>query len=98
MPAPSPPISLRLPQATREKLDRAATKLHRSRSFLMQEALERHLDAIIREDIPHTSKRHLDTLLSLGGAGKNPDAPRTDLEVQTYTNWLRGDEQDNGKL
>ncbi len=86
------PISLRLPQATREKLDRASALMRRSRSFLMQEALERHLDDIIARDAPHEKKRRLGTLLSLGGVGKREQAPRTAAEVQNYTHWLRGND------
>ena len=89
MPAVLPPVSLRLPKATRDKLDKAARATRRSRSFLMQEALERHLDEIVREDATARPKR-FDVLLSLGGAGQRENAPRSAEDIQAYTNWLRG--------
>jgi predicted DNA-binding protein len=92
MGAAPPPISLRLPQATREKLDKAAVVLRRSRSFVIQEALERHLDDMIHESGLVADKRRLDTLLSLAGAGGHADHPRSADDVGNYTNWLRGNE------
>ena len=92
MPAPSPTISLRLKPASRERLDRVTEKTHRSRSYIMQVALDRHLDDIEREEASLTKKGHLSTLLSLAGSGYNPAAPRTALEIAEYTNWLRGNE------
>ena len=89
MPTLLPPVSLRLPQATRDKLDKAAAATRRSRSFLMQEALERHLDDLVREEAQGRPRR-LDTLLSLGGAGQREGAPRSAEDIQAYTNWLRG--------
>ncbi|HEY8579842.1 MAG TPA: ribbon-helix-helix domain-containing protein [Beijerinckiaceae bacterium] len=86
----STPVSLRLSAATRDKLDKAAAITRRSRSFLMQEALERHLDEIVRADA-RGGGRSLQTLLSLGGAGHRAAAPRTEDEVRAYTRRLRGD-------
>ena len=62
-------ISLRLPEATRGNLDRAAKMTRRSRSFLIKEALERHLSEIVQEHKGAESKSRLDRILALGGAG-----------------------------
>jgi metal-responsive CopG/Arc/MetJ family transcriptional regulator len=90
MSMPSPTISIRLPVAARERLDRATKLTRRSRSFLMQEALERHLADIVGEE--GGERRRLTTLLSLGGAGARPSQPRSAQEVDEHIRWLR----DNG--
>jgi len=92
MSAPTPTISIRLPEAARRSLDRATKLTRRSRSFLMQEALERHLAEIVGEQARPAAKGRLKTLLSLGGAGAHSLAPRTASEVDAHIRWLR----DNG--
>jgi metal-responsive CopG/Arc/MetJ family transcriptional regulator len=92
MPVSSPTISLRLPKEVRERLDHATVRTRRSRSFLMQEALHRHLADIERDQTLISPKRRLATLLSIGGAGKRDHAPRTDKDVNDHIRWLR----DNG--
>jgi RHH-type transcriptional regulator, rel operon repressor / antitoxin RelB len=62
-------ISLRLPDATRGSLDKAAKITRRSRSFLMKEALERHLSEIMQEHKGAESNSRLSRILALGGAG-----------------------------
>ena len=93
MPAASPTISLRLPEEARAKLDKAAKLTRRSRSFLMKEALDRHLaDIIVQEQAKDAPKRRLSTLLSLAGAGARPDNPRTAEEIDQHIRWLRSDD------
>jgi metal-responsive CopG/Arc/MetJ family transcriptional regulator len=92
VPDSSPTISLRLPKEVRERLDNATARTRRSRSFLMQEALHRHLADIERDETQKNPKRHLATLLSVGGAGKRDASPRTDKDVNDHIRWLR----DNG--
>ena len=58
----------------------------------MQEALERHLAEIVGEQTRSGKKRHLTTLLSLGGTGARSDVPRTAEAVDQHIRWLR----DNG--
>ena len=65
----SGPISVRLPDATRSSLDKAAKATRRSRSFLMKEALERHLSEIVQEHKGAEHVRRLDRILALGGVG-----------------------------
>jgi predicted DNA-binding protein len=88
MTTPSPTISLRLPQEARARLDRATLKTRRSRSFLMQRALERHLDEIEREEAQEPVRR-LSVTLALGGAAANNE--RTKSEIDAHIRWLRGD-------
>jgi hypothetical protein len=87
----SPTISLRLPAEARKRLDRATVTTRRSRSFLMQRALERHLDEIEREEAVPNGKR-LSVILSLGGKGVTPNGGRSFEEIDAHIRWLR----DNG--
>jgi predicted DNA-binding protein len=88
MTAASPTISLRLPQEARDRLDRATIKTRRSRSFLMQRALEKHLDDIEREETAAPMKR-LSVVLGLAGAGASPSAQRSTEEIDAHIRWLR---------
>lgn len=84
-------ISIRLPEASRKRLDQAAKLTRRSRSFLMQEALERYLADVVNGEVRGTGKRRLTTLLTLGGAGKRSGAPRSAEEINQHIRWLRDD-------
>jgi predicted DNA-binding protein len=88
MPESSPTISLRLPHKARERLDRATVTTRRSRSFLMQRALEMHLDEIEREEAVEPVRR-LTTVLALGGAGATVTARRGAAEIDEHVRWLR---------
>jgi RHH-type transcriptional regulator, rel operon repressor / antitoxin RelB len=90
MTAPSPTISIRLPKAACIRLDNAAKLTRRSRSFLMQEALERHLSDIVGEQNLGEPTQRLTHLLSLAGAGKSALKPRSAKEVDDHISWLRG--------
>lgn len=92
MPSPTPTISIRLPEAARRSLDRATKLTRRSRSFLMQEALERHLAEIVGEQARPAAKSRLTALLSLGGAGARSSATRSARDIDAHIRWLR----DNG--
>jgi RHH-type transcriptional regulator, rel operon repressor / antitoxin RelB len=89
---PSPTISIRLPDATRKSLDRAAKLTRRSRSFLMKEALARHLPEIVDEQSIDGGSNSLATLLSLGGAGASRTSKRSATDIDQHIRWLR----DNG--
>ena len=62
-------ISVRLSEAARGTLDKAAKLTRRSRSFLMKEALERHLSEIVLEHKGAEGASRLDRILALSGAG-----------------------------
>lgn len=85
-------ISLRLPKQMRNRLDQATLHTRRSRSYLMQRALEKYLDAIEREDALKNEQGPLETLLSLKGSGIGSSGPRTKDEIDGHIRWLR----DNG--
>lgn len=88
----TPTISIRLPDASRRDLDRAAKLTRRSRSFLMKEALDRHLAEIVGEQTVQAAKPHLANLLKLSGAGQSKSTVRSAKEIDQHIKWLR----DNG--
>jgi uncharacterized protein (DUF1778 family) len=92
MNAHSPTFSIRLPQEQRESLETAIKLTRRSRSFIVKEALERHLPDIIREQGGEAPNRRLTHLLSLAGAGVRKDRPRTREEIDAHIRWLRENE------
>ncbi len=85
-------VSIRLPEATKSKLDKATKLSRRSRSFLVLEALNRHLDDVLNEQSHEPKKKNLSLLLSLAKAGASKSNPRTAEEVDTDIRWLRSDE------
>jgi len=85
----SPTISLRLPKETLERLDRATAHARRSRSFLMQEALNRYLQEIELQAPPPSKTRPLTKLMALEGAGYREGAWRSSDEVIEHVRRLR---------
>jgi predicted transcriptional regulator len=88
----TPTISLRLPKNARERLDKVAAKSRRSRSYIIQAALERHLDEIEREEAEKPKKGRLSGILGLAGAGTVLNGPRSAEEIDAHIRWLRGDD------
>lgn len=85
-------VSIRLPEATKSKLDKATKLSRRSRSFLVLEALNRHLDDVLGEQTQNPEQKKFSVLLSLAGAGSKKPNPRTAEEVDAHIRWLRSDE------
>jgi RHH-type rel operon transcriptional repressor/antitoxin RelB len=85
-------LSLRLTKEARERLDKAAARSRRSRAYIVQEALERHLDEIEREETPAPKKSRFAAILSLAGAGAALNGPRTKEDIDNDIRWLRGDD------
>jgi uncharacterized protein (DUF1778 family) len=91
MAEPSPTISIRLPLSTRQMLDKVAKSTRRSRSFIMKEALDRHLAGIVRDEaVP--PRKHLAHLMSMAGAGAKYAPVRTKEEIDAHIRWLRDDD------
>ena len=86
------PLSVRLPDETRLLLDKAAESTHRSRSFLVKEALERHLVDIVAEQSGGAKKSRLERLLALQGAAAKRYGPRTAEDIDAQIREFRGDE------
>ena len=91
MQVPSATISVRLPDATRSTLDKAAKVTRRSRSFLMKEALERHLAEIVREHKGAQGASRLDRILALGGAGVRHAGAQSAAEIDKRIRAFRDD-------
>ena len=85
----SPTISLRLPKQTLDRLDRATARARRSRSFLMQEALDRYLDDVERKEAPLSTP--LARLMELKGAGAQANGWSSDEHVIEHVRSLRAD-------
>jgi Arc/MetJ-type ribon-helix-helix transcriptional regulator len=90
MPDTHPTISIRLPPAARRTLDKAVKATRRSRSYLMKEALERHLADIVREEA-QPPRKPLAHLLGMAGVGAS-STPRTAREIDAHIRWLRDDD------
>ena len=88
----SPTISIRLPEAARRSLDDATKLTRRSRSFLMKEALDRHLADIVKEQTGGADKNRASTLLSFAGSGVKLGALRSQEEIDAHIRWLRDNE------
>ena len=88
MKSPSPTLSLRVPTSVRKRLDRASAKMRRSRSWIVLQALEEHLDKVERKE-KATPKKPYSTLLSLAGAGAARNGPRAAEEILAYSRRLR---------
>lgn len=82
-----PPLSFRLPKDLRQRLDRVAARMQRTRSFVIRRALEKYLDAVRNEAAP-AGERRLATLLSLAGAGVAQTGPRSAEEIDAHIRWL----------
>jgi len=90
MPA-APTLTVRLPDATRSLLDRAAKSTHRSRSYLVKEALERHLNDITQEQ-GGKAKSRIAALREIAGVGVRLVGPQTTEEIDARIREFRGDE------
>jgi uncharacterized protein (DUF1778 family) len=82
-------ISIRLPEETRARLDRAMKLTRRSRSFLMKGALERHLDEVLSDEAEMQTAEPLATLFSLEGKGVRASSLRSREEIDRHIRWLR---------
>ena len=84
-------LSLRLPADTRERLDRVAAKSRRSRSYIIQRALELHLDEVAKREAPEPSGLY-ESLMKFAGAGANLHGGRSKEEIDADIRWSRGDD------
>jgi predicted transcriptional regulator len=88
----SPTTTIRVRADLREPLERAVKLTRRSRSFIIMEALERHLEDIVREQSLEPPKRRLTRLLAIAGNGTSSDHVRSGDEIIDHIRWLRDDE------
>ena len=92
MTATNQSVSIRLEPHTKAALDDAAKRTKRSRSFLMQEALEKYLVEITKQQEVQSSKPPLSQILELAKRSAKPIYVRTGGQVQADLRWLRDNE------
>lgn len=88
----TPTLSLRVSATMKERLDRMAKKMRRSRSSLMVEALERHLDEIQQEQAISGIKGRFADILTFKGAGAKVANSRSAEDIDASIREFRGDE------
>jgi RHH-type transcriptional regulator, rel operon repressor / antitoxin RelB len=84
-------LSLRLPAELRAKLDEAARTSRRSRSQIVQMALEHHLDRNADESRPSAAEA-VRRIRAFAGAVVPASGRRTPEEIDAHIRWLRGDD------
>jgi predicted transcriptional regulator len=84
-------LSVRLPDALRHRLDAASARTNRSRSYLVQEALKRHLSEIDVGDAEPRSRSSIQEIIGMAGSGARYAGWRSPEEIDAYIRWLRGD-------
>jgi predicted transcriptional regulator len=92
MTASAPTITVRLPDSTRKALDRIAKATRRSRSYLVKEAIERHIDEIALRQAREEPRQRLARLMALAGAGASLSTYKSAEEVDAAIRAIRGDE------
>ena len=86
-------ISMRMPSEVKKRLEKAARRTHRSRSYLTIEALRKYLPEIEQEELQTAPKNKLEIALSFKGAGKRAGVkPRTGKDIDASVREFRGDE------
>jgi RHH-type transcriptional regulator, rel operon repressor / antitoxin RelB len=84
-------LSLRLPAELRAKLDEAARVSRRSRSQIVQMALEHHLDRNAAESRPSAAEA-VRRIKAFAGAVVPASGRRTAEDIDAHIRWLRGDD------
>lgn len=87
----TPSLSIRLSDEVRERLEQAAQRTNRSRSFLIREALTRHLSDIVTDlgGAAGTTSR-MEKLRAMKGAGARIYGPRSAADIDGQVREFRG--------
>ena len=83
-------VTARIPEALVEKLDEAARKLGRSRSWIIKEALEAYLSSSRKPEIAKGGVRG--DIMSFAGVGVKNSNRRSAEEIDAEIRWLRGND------
>ncbi len=86
------PTSVRLSKETKKLLNEAARKTRRSRSYLIEETLKRHLPSLVRSGERPTKDERIRRLKELQGIGVRLAGGRTAEEIDARVREFRGDE------
>lgn len=85
-----PTLSIRIPDDINSRLDRAAKSTHRSRSFIVKEALNKHLAEIVQDQ--GGGQTRLERLRALKGSGAQRYGALSATQIETDIAEFRGDE------
>jgi len=85
-----PTLSIRIPDDISSRLDHAAKSTHRSRSFIVKEALNRHLSEIVQDQ--GGGQTRLEKLRALKGAGARQYGALSAEQIEADIHEFRGDE------
>lgn len=85
-----PTLSIRIPDDVSSRLDRAAKSTHRSRSFIVKEALNKHLAEIVQNQ--GGGQTRLERLRALKGAGAQRHGALSAAQIEADIHEFRGDE------
>jgi predicted transcriptional regulator len=92
---PSRTISLRLDPELLKRLDDAARRRRRSRSFVLTEAIARHLELVSAETTDgtaHANPPRYARLMAMLGAGAPYSSFKTSEEIDAHIRGLRDDD------
>ena len=92
MNATTPTMSLRVPGTMKERLDRMAKTMRRSRSSLVLEALENHLNDIQSNQAICGTKGRFSDIMKFKGAGISVTGGSTVTEIDASIRDFRGNE------
>lgn len=92
MPVTTPSLSVRLSPEVRQRLEQVASRMKRSRSFLVQEALVRHLDEVETAERVVGRSSRMEKLRALKGAGARAYGPLSAEQIEADIREFRGDE------
>lgn len=85
-----PTLSIRIPDDISSRLDRAAKSTHRSRSFIVKEALNKYLSEIVQDQ--GGGQTRLEKLRALKGAGARQYGALSAEQIEADIHEFRGDE------
>ena len=86
------PTSVRLSKETLALLDQRARETKRSRSFLVEQALKRHLAAVAFRETSDEAARKIGRLRSFKGIGAKLHGPLTTEQIEGLRREFSGDD------
>ena len=92
MPTAAHALSLRVPQVMKERLNFVSKKMRRSRSSVVIEALERHLDAIQNQSKHSDRSGRFFDVMQFKGAGVALTGGASAEEIDSSIREIRGNE------
>ena len=85
-------LSVRIPEQTRTRLNHLAKKMRRSRSALIVEALNRHLEELNQEHNTNSAHDRFADIMQYKGIGASLNNGRSAKEIDASIREFRGDD------